>query len=274
MAKKSSRSKREAAIASVRDRLVDLSDADPYLKLLAYGINGSGKTRLGGSGPSPFVLDCNDHGTKSIAERPGKAFFANNWEDVIYAYWFLRQGGHGYETLVLDNLTMMQNLCISHVLRENERDGLSDPKTMSRREWGILKEYMGPQILDFRNLPMHVVMIAQERTVENEDEERTEKVPDISPGVRAFATGSVDIIGRMQNRPFRRGTKDGKESVEWHSVLFTGETDDYLTKDRQRYVERGFMVEPTIPRIVEVMKTKMKGQPPKKAKKSKKGKKK
>lgn len=259
---------REAGIKSVRERIVPLSEADPFLKCLIYGRNGQGKTRFAGSGPKPFVIDCNDHGTKSIADRDGDAFFADNWEDVIYAYWFLRQGGHGYQTLVLDNLTMMQNLCSNHILKENERDGFRDPKTMSQREWGILKKYMGPQILDFRNLPMHVIFIAQERTVDNEDEERTERVPDLSPGVRAYATGCVDIIGRVQNRPFRRGTKGKKETIEWHSVLFTKENDEYVTKDRDRYIPNGAMIDPTVPRVVDQMKIKMAGKP--KAKKAKK----
>lgn len=273
MAKVTKRPSRAAGIESVKRRIVPLAEADPYLKILVYGRNGSGKTRLGGSGPRPFVVDCNDHGTKSIRNQPGDAFFADTWEDVVFAYWFLKQGGHGYETLVLDNLTMMQNLCSAFVLKEMQRDGLTDPKQASQREWGKIKQYMGPQILDFRNLPMHVVFIAQERTVDNDDEERTEKVPDMSPGVRAYATSCVDIIGRMQNKQFRRVNKDTKkEQIEWHNVLFTGETDDYTTKDRDRYIPRGFMVAPTVPRIVDAMKGKVDEPKAKKAKKRKKAK--
>jgi hypothetical protein len=268
VAKKQSKPRnRTAGIESVKRRIVPLSEADPYLKILVYGRNGQGKTRLGGSGPRPFVLDCNDHGTKSIRSQPGDAFFADTWEDVVFAYWFLKQGNHDYETLVLDNVTMMQNLCSAYVLKEIERDGLRDPKTASQREWGKIKQYMGPQLLDFRNLPMHVVFIAQERTVDNDDEERTERVPDLSPGVRAYATSCVDIIGRMLNRPLRRVNKDKKaEVVEWHNVLFTGETDDYVTKDRDRYIPRGVMVDPTIPKIVDAMKGKVDEPKPKKSK--------
>jgi hypothetical protein len=197
-------------------------------------------------------------------------FFAETWEDVVFAYWYLKEGNHNHETLVLDNVTMMQNLCSAYVLKEIARDGLRDPKTASQREWGKIKQYMGPQLLDFRNLPMHVVFIAQERTVDNEDEERTEKVPDLSPGVRAYATSCVDIIGRMQNRPFRRAV-DKKEVTEWHNVMFTRESEEYVSKDRDRYITKGFMVEPTVPRIVEAMKGKV--DEPKPKKKSKKGKK-
>jgi hypothetical protein len=266
---KATRVSRAQGIASVRDRIVPLSEADPFLKILVYGRNGQGKTRFGGSGPKPFVLDCNDHGTKSIRQQPGSAFFAEAWEDVVFAYWYLKQGGHGYETLVVDNLTMMQNLCSAFVLKEMKRDGLTDPKQASQREWGKIKNYMGPQILDFRNLPMHVVFIAQERTVDNDDEEKTERVPNMSPGVRGYAMDSVDIIGRMQNRPFRRA-RDKKEVVEWHNVLFTGETDDYITKDRDRYIPKGFMIEPTVPKVIEAMKGKVDEPKPKKKKKEKK----
>lgn len=269
MAKPAKRVSRTAGIESVRKRIVPLSEADPHLKILVYGLNGQGKTRFGGSGPKPFVLDCNEHGTKSIRSQPGDVFFADTWEDVVFCYWFLKQGGHEYETLVVDTLSQMQNLCSAFVLKEMARDGLTDPKQASQREWGKIKNYMGPQLLDFRNLPMHVVFLAQERKVDNDDEERSEKVPNLSPGVRAFAMDSVDIIGRMKNRPFRRANTDKKkEVVEWHNVLFTGETDDYITKDRDRYIPRGFMIDPTIPKIVDAMKGKV--DEPKKSKKRKK----
>lgn len=253
------------AIRTVEERLVPLAEADPYLKILVYGRNGQGKTRFAASGGKTFVLDCNDHGTKSIRQRPGKAFFAHSWEDVIFAYWFLKQGKHDYEVLAIDTITMMQNLCSTFVLKEMDRSHLTDPKQASQREWGKVKQYMGPLLLDFRNLPMHVVFIAQQRTVDNDDEERTEIVPNLSPGVRSYAMDAVDIIGRVQNRPFRRG-RGKEEKVEWHSVLFTGETEDYITKDRDRYIEKGFMIDPTIPRIVEAMKGKV-DEPKKKGKK-------
>lgn len=272
MAKRSSGGKRAAAIASVKSRIVDFADADPYVKALGYGRNGQGKTRFGGSGPEPFLIDINDRGTKSIRQIKGKAFPANTWEDVVHAYWYLKVGDHPFKTVILDNLTMMQFVCGRQVLKESEdRDPTKDPKTMSQREWGKLKEMMGPMLLDFRNLPMHVVFIAQERSVENEDEERTEKVPDLSPGVRAVATGCVDIIGRFQNRPFRRGAGTKRETVEWHSVMFCGESDEYVTKDRT-YSIGEYMVDPTIPKIVEAMKNAGVEEKPKK-KKSKKGKK-
>jgi hypothetical protein len=89
--------------------------------------------------------------------------------------------------------------------------------------------------------------------VDNDDEEKTERVPNLSPGVRGYAMDAVDIIGRMQNRPFRRG-KGKEEKIEWHNVMFTGETDDYISKDRDRYIPRGFMVDPTLPKVVQAMK--------------------
>jgi hypothetical protein len=265
--------KRAAGIASVERRIVDFADADPWVKLLAYGRNGSGKTRLGGSGPEPFLIDVNDRGTKSIRNIPGKAFPADTWEDIVYAYWYLKSGKHKYGTLILDNLTMMQMVCIRQVLKEGaDRDATKDPKMMSQPMWGKVAELMVPQLLDFRNLPMHVVFIAQERTVDVDDEETTEKVPDLSPKIRAGATGCVDIIARMQNRPFVRnkGTKDEKK--EWHSVMFVGESDEYISKDRT-YSLGEYMVDPTIPKIIDRMKGVGLEEKPKKKKSKKKEKK-
>lgn len=249
-------SKREAAIKSVADRIIDVSDADPWIKALGYGRNGQGKTRFGASGPSPLIIDINERGTKSVRKVKGaKVFPADTWEDVVFGYWYLRSGKHPFKTCVLDTITMMQFVCGRQVLKESaDRDATKDPKMMSQPLWGKLKELMVPMLLDYRNLPMNVVFLAQERTVDNEDEERTERVPDLSPGIRAGATACVDVIGRFQNRPFRRVKKGAKkEEIEWHSVMFTGESDDYITKD-QTGVIGGSMIDPTIPKIVNLMK--------------------
>lgn len=262
--------KRAAGIARVKSRIVDFADADPYVKILGYGRNGQGKTRFGGSGPEPFLIDVNDRGTKSIRAVKGKAFPADTWEDIVFAYWYLKSGDHNHETCILDNLTMMQYVCIRQVLKEgSERDATKDPKMMSQPMWGKVAEMMVPLLLDFRNLPMHVVFIAQERTVDNDEDETRERVPDLSPKIRAGATGCVDIIGRFQNRPFRRGKDTKKETVEWHSVMFVGESEEYISKDRTHSLG-SHMVDPTIPKIVEAMKTAGLEEKPKKSKKGKK----
>lgn len=242
------------AIAAVKKRIVPVSEAEPHIKVLVYGRNGMGKTRFAATAPKPLLIDISEKGTKSIRTYKGvEVYPARTWKEVVWAYWFLKAGGHDYESVILDTLTGMQNVCMVQVLKESgDRDPTKDPKTASMRDWGKLAQLMKEQLLNFRNLPLHVVFTAQERTYDNEEEERVERVPDLSPGSRATATACVDIIGRMYRKEKRWAAKGGREKKVWETRMLVGPHDDYITKDRTGVLGR-IVVDPTIPDILERM---------------------
>lgn len=242
------------AIEAVRKRIVPVSKAEPHLKVLVYGRNGMGKTRFAATAPKLLIVDIGEKGTKSVRNYKGVDVYpARSWKEVVWAYWFLKAGGHEYESVALDTLTGMQNICMVEVLKEaGDRDPTKDPKTASMRDWGKLAQLMKEQLLNFRNLPMHVIFTAQERTYDNEEEERLERVPDLSPGSRATATACVDVIGRIYRKERRWAAKGGKEKVRWETRMLVGPHDDYVTKDRTGVLGR-IVVEPSIPNILEAI---------------------
>lgn len=243
---------KESAIASVKKRIVSVREAEPYVKVLLYGRNGSGKTRTGGTAPKLFIIDIDEKGTKSIRNYPGvDVFHAKDWEDVTYAYWFLRSGDHDYESVMVDTITSMQNICMRRVLKEAEdRDPMKDPKAAGFKEWGKVAQMMKDQLLWFRNLPMHVIFIAQERSADNDEGEK-EKVPDLSPGSRATATACVDFIGRIYKKEVRVvNKKTKKETKAWETLMLIGSHEVYLTKDRSGVLPR-IVRKPTIPGLIE-----------------------
>lgn len=234
---------REQAIKSVKKRIVPVADIDPYLKVLLYGRNGKGKTRTAVSLPRTIVLDVNEKGTKSVRRSGADVFSAKTWEDITYLYWYLRQGEHEYDTVVLDTLTQMQHLCMATVLKiAEDRDPNRPAKTPDMRAWGQMAERMKPMLLDFRNLPMNVVMIAQvrkDRAAEEDDSPDSKLyVPDLSPGVRATALACVDVIGYIHQRQVRfvKKSKNEKEkpktTTKWETRMLVGPHDDFETKDR------------------------------------------
>lgn len=242
------------AIAAVKKRIVPVSKAEPHLKVLVYARNGMGKTRFAATAPKPLIIDVAEKGTKSVRTYKGVDVYpARTWKEVVWAYWYLKAGDHDYESVVVDTVTGMQNVCMVQVLKESgDRDPTKDPKTATMRDWGKLAQLMKEQLLNFRNLPMHVVFTAQERTYDNEEEERLERVPDLSPGSRATATACVDIIGRIYRKERRWAAKGGKEKVRWETRMLVGPHDDYVTKDRTGVLGR-IVVNPTIPDILEAM---------------------
>lgn len=221
-------------IEEVRKRIIPVAEIDPYTRVLVYGPNKKGKTRFGASGPHTLLIDVNERGTKSVASYKNvDVFQVDNWADITYAYWFLKASNHDYETVCIDTATQMQHVCMKHILKEAEdRDPHRDPHTPSLREWMKLAELMKPLILNIRNLPMHCVFLAQERSVDNEDGEN-ERVPDLSPGARGTLMGSVDVIGRVFQKEVRAVNKaTKKETKKWQNFMLVGEHDRYPTGNR------------------------------------------
>ncbi len=223
------------AIKYVEDHIVDISKADAHLKIMVYGRNGQGKTRFTATAPKLLLMDVDEKGTKSARKIKGaKVIQVSTWREIVWVYWFMKVKGHKqFDSFAIDTITGMQNVCMKRVLKESEgRDPLKDPKTASMREWGKLAQLMKEQLLDFRNLPCHVIFVAQERTIDDPDTETVERVPDLSPGSRATATACVDVIGRIYQKEVRVGGKKGKEEKKWEGRMLVGPHDEYITKDR------------------------------------------
>ena len=250
---------KEKALANVAKRIVPVSKAEPHIKVLVYGRNGRGKTRFAATAPKPLIVDCNERGTKSVRNYPNAYVFrANKWEDLTYVYWYLKEGNHKYESVILDTLSQAQNLCMKHILAEAEdRDPNRPPSMPDRRAWGQLGELMKPLMLNYRNLNLNVVFVCQERIDKFNDDDEGEStpriVPDLSPSVRATAMASVEVMGRIYRRERRVG-KGKREKVVWESRMLVGDHEDYETKDRTGNLPR-IIREPTIPMMIEAAST-------------------
>lgn len=249
------------AITTVERRIVPVSEATPYCRALLYGRHGKGKTRIAASSPDTLIVDINDEGTKSVRDYAieyGRCdvFHAKKWADIIWAYWYLREGQHEYKTVVVDTLTQAQKLCMALVLKLGEdRDPNRPPKTPAQRDWNQMSERMRPVIFDFRNLPMHVVFICQERQDKRQESEDGDVliryVPDLSPAVRGDAMAAVDIMGRVYRKPVRVG-RGKKERIVWETRMLVGDHEDYETKDRSGKL--GYIVRnPTMQRFIEAI---------------------
>jgi phage nucleotide-binding protein len=244
-------------IAKIRKKIVHVSDANPQCKVLVYGRSGHGKTRFAASGPKTIILDVNEKGTRSVRSYNAHMIPIDSWEELTFAYWMLKEGSHKFETVVIDTLTQVQYLCMRHVLREAEDRDPNRPASMPRRQdWGQLGELMKPLILNFRNLPMNVVFVCQERVDKSadEDEEVTNRrVPDLSPSVRGIAMASVEVMGRIYKRKVRSVGKDKtgkkKEKATWQTRMLVGPHEDYETKDRTGALGT-IIIEPTMEMVI------------------------
>jgi hypothetical protein len=227
--------RRRTGRADVASRIISVDEATPYVKILVYGRNGKGKTRFAATAPNVLIIDINEKGTRSTKGTGAHVFQVKTWDDVSALYWFLKAGDHDFDSVAIDTLTTMADLCMSRVLKEAaDRDPTKDRKTPSMRDWGKVSQIMGPLMLAFRNLPMHVIFLAQERaTGDPEEGEPIMHTVDLSRKVRGMALGCVEIIGRIYRKEVKtRNKKTKRVTSRWETRMLVGDHEEYDTKDR------------------------------------------
>lgn len=215
--------------------ITPVSQVEPWLKFCIYSRNGIGKTTFAGSSElKTLIIDCGERGTFSVRKRPNvDVIRLDNWEQLDWIYWYLRGGKHEYEVAAIDTITGLATICMKWVLKEDiNRDMNRDPLMPNKQDWGKLGQAMKEAITRFRNLPMHVIFTAQEKTSTVEDDEAggtlLETHPELSPSPRSTLLGAVDIIGRLYTREVQ--DKEGKNQIERRMLV--GPHARYVSKDR------------------------------------------
>jgi hypothetical protein len=214
---------------------------DPWAKILVYGDNGTGKTRFAASAPKVLIIDVREKGTRSTVGSHAHKREVSSFDEIGLAYWYLKSGNHPYKTVAIDTVTMMHAAAMEKVMQEAEaRDPTREKSQPTQQIYGRAGKLTEAMLFAFRNLPMHVIFVAQERKVKNEDNEVTEVTADLPEQARGAACDIVGIIGYT-----RRKRVNGK----WTDELFTGDSKLYKTKDRTNEL-RAVTRNPTMPGII------------------------
>jgi phage nucleotide-binding protein len=176
-------------------------ESEEHIKALFYGPNGTGKTTVAGTFPNPIIFDVNERGTRVLATEDGrvKKRAVDAFEMLVQGYWFLKAGKHPYKTVVIDNITTLQEVAMRYIMnKEADFDLSKDMDMPTKRDWGGLSQILKRWLIDFRNLPMNVVFIAQEKRDKDEDLESDDAsvYPMVTPSVRGIIGAAVDVIGR------------------------------------------------------------------------------
>jgi phage nucleotide-binding protein len=229
----------KAALATrVEKRIMKASKLPRRQRFLIYGEPGTRKTRLAASAPKPLIIDVNDQGFDSVRKDfDPRYFLLDRWDDLNDIYWYLQAGNHDFETVVIDHVTNLQNICMNFVLGdEASRDASRDPDMPSRQAWGKVGQLMKTQIINFRNLPMNVVFLAHVRSneIEAEDDETYIKLtPEVSPQIQKVLTGAVGTIGLMTKKEvWVKNKAKGTKRREVRTRLMFGDSERYVSKDR------------------------------------------
>lgn len=239
----------EAKGNRVAKRIKSVDEANKYVKILVYGKNKKGKTRFAASAPNCLIIDIDEEGTRSAAGTGTDVLEVERFDDVGHIFWWLKAGNHEYDAVAIDTITALQNAALRKVLGEAEdRDPTRESATPDRRIWGRANQLVKGLLLDFRGLPMHVIFLAQEREVKDDDDEEasTFHTVDLPAGSRATALGCVGIIGRIYLREYKA---KGMKKAEWEARMLVGPHEDYDSGNRIEGLPN-IVRQPTMPKFI------------------------
>lgn len=209
----------ETSAAEAAARIVPAHQAIGPLKMTVFGRNKQGKTHFAGSsGLRTLVVDCNENGIETLRNVPGvDVYQATVWSDIDGIFWHAKNGKHDYQVFVIDTVTTLATMALRH----NMGKELSlDPLATKNVDWNRINQVLDNEIIRWRNLPAHVIFVAQERTITVKNNEGDDVVsmiaPSLTPHPLSTLMGAVGTIGRIYVEEVEQ---DEKTTLEHRMLL-------------------------------------------------------
>lgn len=249
--------------------LKKIKDIKRRRSFVLYGRSGSGKTTLAADFPKPMLyLDIKDEGTDSIADVEGiDVKEITCYEDIESTLHWLLRNPKKYKTVVLDTMSQLQEILVDEVGQNNKKKNGKKPGewgSMSKQDWGEVSSKMKSLVIDFRDLPLEVVFIAQDKTFGVDDEDGDNQLlpevgPRLMPSVATVMNAAVSVIGCtfIRRKLITKVGKDGKKVKTQKTVycLRIGPSPVYTTKMRKpKEIELpDFLEDPTYEDLIDII---------------------
>lgn len=266
--------------ALARARIVRPTESNRKPRILIYGRNKKGKTRLSTTAPNVLMLDPED-GTDHETRANPDVWPIRSWDDLADAYNFLRLGvtkaispktNQPYEWVCLDGLTKVSNVALRWVMAQEEERNLDrKPGQVGKQDYGRAGEMVKGVLNNLHSLRhLGIIITAQERMQEVEviGEEDSEAdsaghvfVPDVPKGVRGSVNSIVDVIGRIYTvrgefkKRVREKATGEVRTIEYNVQrrLWIGTHGSYDTGYRSEFELPDFVIEPSVPKLEKIM---------------------
>ncbi len=253
----------------IKKRIKPISSYSPHVSMLVYGRAGTGKTTFAATvseylkkteaeKQDVLILDVKDRGTDSISEHQElQVLPIESWADFEGVYWYLKEEDHPYGATIIDTITQLQNVAMTAA---KERMGKTADDPMSKLAWGALSGMLAPKLLDFRDLPLHTIFVAQDRrTGVDEEDEIEDMLPEIGPALMPSVARDVNAMVKVIGNTFikQRSKKTGGKIKKVSSYrLRLAPHPLYLCKIRAPKATKvpAYISDPTFEKIMNIMK--------------------
>lgn len=220
-------------ITNIEERLL-------YLKLLIYGVSGIGKTYLAGTAQDVpemgEVLYCDvEGGITTLRERAGlKVVRISEYNQIIEVARYIQQNPGVYNTLVIDPLNTLFDLCMSSVSSDTSN-------IPSQRDWGVAGRKFLALVQGLYKVECNVIATCLERTTKDEHTGSVIYSVDLPGQSQVKVPAYFDIVGRL-DVAFPKGPNEDPVRV-----LRVQPFGKYIAKDRWGLPP--YVVEPTLDKI-------------------------
>lgn len=243
-------------------KIIDIEELDESINMLVYGPSGVGKTVFGGSADKVLFLAV-EQGTVSAKRQGSKAkvWPIEKWSDLEEAYlWLNENPDHGFQWVVLDSVTQMQQMALRAILDEAvAENGSRDPDIPAIHDHQKWQNMFKRFILAFCDLPVNVLFTA---LVRNEEDEEGE--PFLTPDIQGkgyqisqYVCGMMSCYGYMKivRAAQKVKNKDGEvvtKTIQKRRIIWQ---DNKTVRGKDRYnVLAPFTEDKTLQEITDLIK--------------------
>ena len=143
--------------------------AKSYINMLVHGQSGCGKTRLARTlKKKPLIINV-ENGLLSLKGDDIPYVDCRSMADLRDVYGELSSGKHEFETIIIDSISEIGELCLSEAMTALKQKAVSENKKPEPRQaYAALQEQMLPLLRAFRDLPLNCIFIAKQERVRDE----------------------------------------------------------------------------------------------------------
>lgn len=182
-----------------------------HISMLLYGHAGSGKSIFASTFPKPLIFDA-DNGHKIYEDQklfPDAKYVRGDklMSYISSAVTQIKDGKFGYETIVIDSLTNLENIAIQQFKGYNSKNWetnlySSRGKKLGYDDWGAVSSSSIAILTELRKLPVNVVIITQIATRNDGGHEKY--APELIGKGQNESLHFADFVGYMDK------TEDGR----------------------------------------------------------------
>jgi hypothetical protein len=228
-------------------QIKSIDEFDEPKNILVYGDPGCGKTPFGASATKGLMITT-EAGTISARRLGHRSVDVwpchDDWNEVVKAFRWLADNSdmgapmneqpHGYEWVIIDNATQMQEIMLRDIIavarRTNSNLDEDIPALQHYQKWYLQFDRF---VKSFNNMPVNTLWLAHTMRKTNEDGEDL-VLPAIQGQDYAQATkfcGRMQAIGYMEERQIK---KDGdtvyQRRIRWRKNQMVFAKDRYIFK--------------------------------------------